>query len=283
MRTGRIHCADANGGRHIAYTEWGAADNPRVVVCVHGLTRNRRDFDFLGQALADEYRVICPDIAGRGDSDRLTDSSRYTIPTYVTDMIALIDELGGGPVDWLGTSMGGLIGMALAGQAPGLLRSLLINDIGPFIPKAALRRIHAYLSQNLEFPTVDDAENHLRAAHAPFGPLTDEQWRHLTKHSVRRHDDGLWRMHYDPRIVGPFADGIDVDMELWQLWESIDCPVTVFRGKESDLLLEETAREMKIRGPKATIVEFDGIGHAPALMSVEQISRVGDWLDANGL
>ena len=193
-------------------------------------------------------------------------------------MIALIDDLGGGAVDWVGTSMGGLIGMALAGDAPGLVRSLLINDIGPFIPKAALRRIHAYLSQTLEFPSIDDAERHLRTVHAPFGPLTDDEWRHLTKHSVRRHGDGLWRMHYDPRIVGRFAEAVDVDMELWELWDSIDCPVAVFRGKDSDLLLEDTAREMTIRGPKAEIFEFDGIGHAPALMCVEQISRVRDWL-----
>ncbi len=281
MRHGRIRCHDTGGGHDIAYTEWGAADNRRIVVCVHGLTRNARDFDFLGQALADDCRVICPDIAGRGDSDWLADSSLYAMPTYVADMITLIDNLGGGPVDWLGTSMGGLIGMALASHAPGLVGSMLINDIGPFIPKAALQRIHVYLSQALAFPTIDDAERHLRAAHAPFGPLTDKQWRHLTKHSVRRRDDGQWRMHYDPRIAGPFADGIDDDMELWQLWESIDCPVTVFRGKESDLLLEDTARQMKIRGPKAKVIEFDGIGHAPALMSVEQISRVGDWLDAN--
>lgn len=279
MHIGRIEVEGPDRRYTLGYTEWGAPDAARTVVCVHGLTRNARDFDHLAAALAADARVICPDMVGRGQSDRLDDPRHYALPTYVAHMLQLIDRLRLGRVDWVGTSMGGLIGMGVAAGEHSPIERLVLNDVGPFLPKAALFRIDAYLGLAArDFADVAEIETHLREVHAMFGPLTDAEWRHLAEHSARRRPDGRLELAFDPRLREAFEQGGLDDVDLWPLWDPIRCPVLVLRGAESDLLLPETAREMTERGPKAKLVEFEGIGHAPALMADHQIATVRDWL-----
>lgn len=267
------------GGFHrIAYTEWGERDNPRVLVCVHGLTRNGRDFDVIAAAAARRYRVVCPDVVGRGSSDRLADKAQYGYPQYCADMAALIARLGAAEVDWLGTSMGGLIGMLLASRAQSPIRRLVLNDVGPFIPRAALARLGAYVGKDPRFADQGEAEAYFRKVMAPFGTLTDAQWRHVAAHGVEPDGEGRLRLRYDPAIGEPFRAGVFQDVDLWPVWDAIRCPTFVIRGAESDLLLPRTAEEMMRRGPRAAVAEIPGTGHAPALMDAMQIATVMDWL-----
>ncbi|HTS52871.1 MAG TPA: alpha/beta hydrolase [Burkholderiales bacterium] len=278
MRAHELRCLGPRGFHRTAYYEWGDAANPRVVVCVHGLTRNGRDFDDLAQALAPRFRVLCPDVAGRGSSEWLSHKPDYGYPLYLSDMAALIARTGAERVDWVGTSMGGLIGMMLTGLPGNPIRRLLLNDVGPFIPKAALERLAAYVGKAPRFATLDALGLYLRTVMAPFGRLTDQQWRHLTEHSSRRYDDGTFGVCYDPAIGDAFAGELR-DVVLWPVWDAISCPTLVLRGKESDLLLRATAEEMTRRGPKARLVEFDHVGHAPALMAEDQIAVVREFLE----
>lgn len=273
-----VLCYRPEGFRRMAYVEWGAPDNPNVVICVHGLTRNGRDFDWLARALSVSHRVICPDVLGRGLSDWLDDPMGYTYPLYLADMATLIARSGAETVDWVGTSMGGIIGMMLAcsGQSP--IRRLVLNDVGAFIPKPALERINEYLGQDPVFPRQAEGEAYLRRVHAPFGPLTDAQWRHLAEHGLRLRDDGTLGLAYDPRIRQPIVAQPPQDVELWALWDMITQPVLVVRGGDSDLLLPETVGEMRHRGPGCEVEEFEGVGHAPALMDAEQVLAVATWL-----
>jgi pimeloyl-ACP methyl ester carboxylesterase len=250
------------------------------VLCVHGLTRNARDFDALAGALSADRRVICPNMVGRDGSDLLDDPAQYDIPTYVDHTIQLIDRLGLGQVDWVGTSMGGLVGMAVAAADPDRIRRLVLNDMGPVIPKAAINRIRQYLGLDLTFANLTEVEAHLRIIHVTFGPLTDAQWQHLAEHSCFVSDDGTWRMHYDPRIRVPFTQMADEDVDLWSTWDRIRCPVLLLRGAESDIVTAEIAAAMTKRGPGAEVVAFKGIGHAPALVAADQIKVVRDWLRA---
>ncbi|MFO0995179.1 MAG: alpha/beta hydrolase [Alphaproteobacteria bacterium] len=268
----------AGGFHRIAYTEWGERDNPRVLVCVHGLTRNGRDFDAIAAALSRRYRVICPDVVGRGASDRLADKTQYGYPQYCADMAALIARLGASEVDWLGTSMGGLIGMLLAARAGAPIRRLVLNDVGPFIPRAALQRLGTYVGKDPRFADEGEAEIYFRRVMAPFGALTDAQWRHVVAHGVEPDGGGRWRLRYDPAIGDPFRGGIFQDVNLWSVWDAIRCPTLVIRGAESDLLLARTAEEMMRRGPRAALREIPGTGHAPALMDETQIKTVAEWL-----
>jgi pimeloyl-ACP methyl ester carboxylesterase len=277
MRTHELRCLGPHGFHRVTYYEWGDADNPRVVVCVHGLTRNGRDFDVLAQALSRDFRIICPDVVGRGLSQWLTHKADYGYTQYLGDMAALIARAGAERVSWVGTSMGGLIGMMLAAQPESPIERLIVNDVGPFIPKDSLRRLAAYVGKAVRFDALDQLELYLRTICAPFGALTDAQWRHLAEHSYRKNDDGSLTTSYDPAIASAFpADPQDV--VLWPVWDAIRCPTLTLRGKESDLLLRETAEEMTRRGPRAQIVEFDGIGHAPMLMSEDQIAVVRGFL-----
>lgn len=272
----------AHGFHHVAYTEWGAeaaAAEPRRVVCVHGLTRNGRDFDVLAAALAGDSRVACPDMVGRGKSDWLPTAEAYGYPQYLADMTALIARLGIAHVDWVGTSMGGLIGMMMAAQPKSPIRRLVVNDVGPMIPKAALDRIGAYAGTDPHFGTIAQVEAHIRERYAPFGALSDAQWRHMAETSVRAVDDG-YALACDPAIGAPFLEKPLEDFEMWAVWDAIRCPVLVLRGGDSDLLTAETARAMTERGPGATVHEFAGIGHAPALMAEAQVTLVRDWLRA---
>ena len=270
----------STGGFHrVAYTEWGDEREERLAVCVHGLTRNGRDFDELAKALQKKRRVACPDIAGRGRSEWLTDKTQYTFITYCADMTALLARLRGTSVDWIGTSMGGQIGMILAAQLNTPIVRLVLNDIGPFVPKEAPRRLLAYAgTQPAPFPSLAAAERYIREIYAPFGKLTDAQWAHLTRHSLRDADAGRYALAYDPDIVEPLKEMQRADFHIWPLWDRIRCPVLVLRGKESDVLLESTVQEMKRRGPPVEVIEIEGVGHAPTLTAPEHVRIVRDWL-----
>ncbi len=270
------------GFHRVAYHEWGSPEAGRVVVCAHGLTRTGRDFDVLAADLSRDARVACPDFPGRGQSQWLLVPQDYAYPVYLGDMAALLARLGTEGVDWVGTSMGGLVGLMLAAQPGTPIRRLVLNDVGPFLPKAALERIAAYVGGDPRFPDLAALEAHLRRVHAPFGPLTDAQWRHLAEQSARRLPDGALALHYDPAIAEAFRAAPAQDVNLWPLWDQIRCPVLVLRGAESDVLLRETAEEMGRRGPRARLVEFGGVGHAPALLDPGQREVVRDWLRAAG-
>jgi len=274
-----VQCASSKGLHRIAYLEWGDPRNKDVLVCVHGLARSSRDFEELARALCGHFRVACPDLAGRGDSDRLADPALYVVPQYVSDMVTLIARLDAESVNWVGTSLGGLVGMALAAQPGSPIKRLVLNDVGPVIAKAALERIAMYLGQAPAFPSVEEAEKYVRAVSAPFGPHSEAQWRFLTETWVRKDAEGKWRPHYDPRIADEYKRTLPAqDIELWYLYDAIRCPTMVLRGAQSDLLSRQTADAMAHRGPKAKVVEIAGVGHAPTLLNPDQIGIVRDFL-----
>jgi pimeloyl-ACP methyl ester carboxylesterase len=276
MRTATLRCLGPHGFHRITYYEWGDVANPRVLFCAHGLTRNGRDFDALAQSLSDRYRVLCPDIVGRGLSDWLPHKADYAYPIYCADMAALIARCGAEEIDWLGTSLGGIIGIALASRPGSPIRRLIVNDVGPFIPKASLDRIGVYVGMAPKFADYPAAEKYVRMVSAPFGPLTDAQWRHLTETSIKA-ERGQFVFRYDPGIAENFRL-VQGDVSMWPMWDALTCPTLVLRGMESDLLLAATAREMSTRGPPTRVVEFSGVGHAPMLMDTEQIDAVRDFL-----
>ena len=278
MRHRTVQCAGAHGLHRMAYTEWGDKANPRVLMCVHGLTRNGRDFDFLAEALAADYRVVCPDVVGRGRSDWLPVKTDYGFPQYVADMITLIARLDVEEVHWVGTSMGGLIGMLIASLPGAPITRMVLNDVGPKITAASIRRIAEYVGEAPVFADLDAAEAYIREISAPFGPLTDAQWRHLTTHAVKPAEGGL-AMVYDPGIGEPFRNApLSMDIDLWATYDAIKCPTLVIRGADSDLLLHETAVQMAARGPRAQLVEVPGVGHAPMLLDATQIEIVSTFL-----
>lgn len=266
-----------SGFHRMRYFEWGDVKAERAIVCVHGLTRNAHDFDRLAERLSSTYRVVAVDVVGRGGSDWLRDPADYTYLQYQVDMVALIARLDVEKVDWIGTSMGGLIGLFLASQEGAPIRSLFMNDVGPFIPKPALQRIADYVGLDNRFSSLEAVERHMRKVHAPFGPLTDADWQEMAKHGHRRLPDGSYALAYDPRIVDNVKKGV-AEVDLWAFWDRIKCPTFVLRGAESDLLSADTARQMGERGPKAQSRALAGIGHAPALMAADQIVLIEDWL-----
>jgi len=263
----------------MAYREWGDARNRDVLLCVHGLTRSSRDFDELARALCAQFRVVCPDVAGRGDSDRLADPKLYTWTQYIADMVTLIARLDVEAVNWLGTSMGGLIGMALAAMPGNPLARLVLNDASPVIGRAALERIGSYVGQDRRFETLEEAVRYVRTIAAPFGPHSDAQWRFLAETWVRRQGDGTWRPHYDMRIAEAYrATMPEKDLELWSLYDAVRCPTLLVRGELSDVVSHQAAAEMTRRGPKAKVAEIRGVGHAPTLLHPDQIAVVRDFL-----
>jgi pimeloyl-ACP methyl ester carboxylesterase len=279
FRQYKVQCSSPTGLHRMAYLEWGERDNPRVLVCVHGLTRCARDFDFLARALASHYRVVCPDVAGRGDSDWLRNAIEYQLPVYVSDMVTLIARLDVETVHWVGTSLGGLIGMTLAALPDSPVKMLVLNDVGPVLAASSLARIGAYVGQWPTLPTLEAAEVYVRAVYAPFGPHSDAEWRFLTEHVVRKQPDGSLRLHYDPALAVAFtAQPLDRDLDLWGLYDRVRCPTLVLRGADSDLLTRETAAQMSVRGPRATVVEIAKVGHAPTLIHEDQIALVSRFL-----
>lgn len=276
-RIGALACALESGVFRMRWTEWGPVDG-RPVVCVHGLTRNGRDFDALAMHLAAQgRRVICPDIPGRGISGWLPSGALYAVPTYIAALRPMLTELG--EYDWVGTSMGGLIGMGIA-SIPGVsLKRMVLNDIGPFVPVASLERIRDYLQEVPVFDDMAALEAHIRRVHAPFGPLTDAQWAHLARYSARVTPGGKFILHYDPAIVEPMAGPL-ADVDLWALWEfCAQRPVLVLRGESSDLLLPETAARMG-EHENVRVETIAGCGHAPALMDPAQIGLIADFLES---
>jgi pimeloyl-ACP methyl ester carboxylesterase len=296
-----------HGFHGIAYTEWGDPRNPHLVVCVHGLTRNCRDFDVLAAALAPHCRVVCMDVVGRGQSDWL-EHKDYGFDLYMSDAAALFARLtapvpesrfgrfvrrmarrGVPRVDWIGTSMGGLLGMMLAAKPGNPIRRLVLNDVGPHVPWNALVRLKLeHAGEDQYFSDLAAVEAHLRRACATFGPLDDAGWREVTLHSVRSLDDGRYALAYDPGIVSALRGGSNAEVEfgsdfllgvdLWPTWDAVKCPTLVIRGQESDLLLASTVAEMRQRNAMVRVVEFAGSGHAPWLMSGDQIAVVRDFL-----
>jgi pimeloyl-ACP methyl ester carboxylesterase len=273
-----VACLGPHGFHRLAYWEWGGPPGGRSVICAHGLTRNGRDFDVLAQALSARCQVICPDFPGRGRSAWLANPADYGYPTYLADMAALIARLGVEEVDWIGTSMGGLVGMLLAAQPGTPIRRLVVNDIGPVIAKEGIARIASYVGLDPSFPDAAALEAALRQLAQTFGPLSDAQWRHLATVSTRQKPDGTLGFAYDPRIGDAFRAAPAEDVDLWPQWDQIRCPTLVLRGAQSDLLRPEDALAMTRRGPKALLVEFAGIGHAPALMAPDQIEPIRDFL-----
>ena len=265
------------GFHRVAYTEWGRASDKPPVICVHGLTRNGRDFDYLADNLQENTQVFCPDMVGRGKSDDLADPMYYGYPQYLADMTLMIARTGAASIDWVGTSMGAIIGMLLAAENNTPIRRLVVNDVGPFIPLLALKRIGAYAGAKTEFADVKEAEAYMRKIYATFGDLSDDNWRHLAAHGTRKLPNGRLTLACDPNIAQPFLM-LDQDVDIWAAYDRIRCPVLLLRGLQSDILSPDVAQQMTTRGPKAQLVEFPQTGHAPALMAADQLALVGDFL-----
>ncbi|HSI60340.1 MAG TPA: alpha/beta hydrolase [Ideonella sp.] len=277
-----VQCLDSRGLHRMAYAEWGDADNPRVLVCVHGLSRQGRDFDTFAAAMAGEYRVVCPDVVGRGRSDWLSDPMGYAVPAYVADMVTLLARLDAAELHWVGTSMGGLIGMGVASLPNSPVRKLVLNDVGPKIEYASLLRIGSYLGLPAHWASEDEAADALWAISQGFGPHTREQWLALTRPQLKPDGTGF-KPHYDPAIAQAFkavtpelaAAG---EAGLWYAYDRIACPTLLLRGEHSDLLSPETAAAMTQRGPRARLHEVAGVGHAPMLVQPEQVQAVREFL-----
>jgi pimeloyl-ACP methyl ester carboxylesterase len=292
-----VSCPEASGSHRMAYWAWGAEDAPHVIVCAHGLSRQGRDFDVLADTLVTRQpalRVVCPDVVGRGRSDWLADPMGYGIPTYAGDMLQLLNHLHArAPVrtlDWVGTSMGGLIGMALAGAPqlplPVAIRRLVLNDVGPAIQWSALQRIGSYIGQTGHFQSVRQAADAMWQISQGFGPHTPEEWLNLSQGMVRPLAGGGFTLHYDPAIAVPFRSLTEAaanagQAALWQLYDAIRAETLLLRGAQSDLLSRGTAVEMLRRGPQPRLVEFEGVGHAPTLVAPGQVEAVTGFLLAN--
>ena len=290
-----VPCPDASGGHRMAFWQWGDAAAPHVVVCVHGLSRQGRDFDVLAQALVQRVggalRIVCPDVVGRGRSDWLKDPMGYQLPNYAGDMLAMLAQLNQqAPIvalDWVGTSMGGLIGMAIAGT-PGLplpapVRRLVLNDVGPAIQWQALARIGTYLGNAGRFESVPQAADAMWAISTSFGPHTPQQWLALSQPMVKQLPDGGYTLHYDPAIAVPFRtiteeSAAQGEAALWQLYDNITAQTLLTRGAQSDLLSQTTAAAMTGRGPRPRLMEFAGVGHAPTFVHDDQVEAVAAFL-----
>ncbi|MGM9488331.1 alpha/beta fold hydrolase [Ideonella sp. YS5] len=281
-RLGSVQCLDSRGLHRMSYAEWGDEANPKVLLCAHGLARQGRDFDTLARELAAEYRVVCPDVVGRGRSDWLADPMGYGIPQYVGDMVTLLARLQANEVHWVGTSMGGLIGLTLAGMKDSPISRLVLNDVGPKIEYESLVRIGQYLGAPAHWATLEEAADALWVISQSFGPHTREQWLALSEPQLKRDGDGF-KPHYDPSIAVPFravtpqvaAAGESI---AWQTYDRIRCPTLLLRGAQSDLLSRETADQMAARGPRALVHEFAGVGHAPTLVQPDQVQVVRQFL-----
>ena len=285
-----VNCPDANGQHRMAYWQWGEANSDHIIICAHGLSRQGRDFDVLAQALCDaapgKLRVVCPDVAGRGKSDWLKNPMGYQIPQYAADMLALIAQLQPKTLDWVGTSMGGLIGMVICGQPdlplPVQVRKLILNDVGPALEWQAIQRIGQYLGKTGQFETVQQAADAMWAVSSSFGPHTREQWLALSQAMVKPSGTGF-TLHYDPAIAIPFDTATEASTKqgetmLWALYDNIKAQTMVTRGAESDLLSVATAYAMTQRDPKAQLVEFAGVGHAPTFIAADQVKTVVNFL-----
>jgi cobalt-zinc-cadmium efflux system protein len=280
-RTNYVQCVSPSGMHKMAYHEWGDPNNPRVLICVHGLTRRGSDFTVLAKAMRDRYRVICPDIVGRGDSDWLENPMLYGIPQYVTDMNALLAQLGLHEVDWFGTSMGGLIGIFMASQKNSPIKKMILNDVGPRIEPTALKRLGDYVGKPLRFNSKKEGLIYLNRICEPFGTFTPEQWKDYNGPHLKK-DGDQWVVHYDPDIVKPFSavnkmTSMMGEMMTWKAYDAINAEMLIVRGAESDLISGLTVNEMCRRNPKANSTEILGVGHAPAFITPEQVSLAREF------
>jgi pimeloyl-ACP methyl ester carboxylesterase len=279
----KVQCLSPAGLHAMAYKEWGDPHNPNVLVCVHGVTRVSDDFDVMARTLASTYRVICPDVAGRGRSDWLRNPQHYQLPQYVADMVTLLARVDAETVDWFGTSMGALIGMGLASLPGNPIRRMVINDVGPTLNPVALARIGDYIGQAVRFASLAEGVAYIKSISAPFGQHTDDEWAKLAGDVLRRQDDGTWIRHYDLALAQPFkaatpASTRQAEALLWHAYDAITCPTLLVRGEHSDLLSRETAQQMTQRGPHARLVEIADTGHAPTFMHADQIALVQAFL-----
>jgi pimeloyl-ACP methyl ester carboxylesterase len=287
-----VTCPDAQGQHRMAYWQWGEASSDHVIICAHGLSRQGRDFDVLAQALYDaapgKVRIVCPDVVGRGKSDWLKDPMGYQIPQYAADMVALINQLQPKTLDWVGTSMGGLIGMVICGQPdlplPVKVRKLVLNDVGPALEWTAIQRIGQYIGKTGQFDSVQQAADAMWAISSSFGPHTPAQWLALSQAMVKPSSTGTgFTLHYDPALAVPFNSATEASTKqgeamLWALYDNIKAQTLITRGAQSDLLSATAAQAMTQRGPKAQLVEFEGVGHAPTFVTSDQVKVVVDFL-----
>jgi pimeloyl-ACP methyl ester carboxylesterase len=288
-----VHCPDSGAGHRMAYWQWGDATAGHVVLCVHGLSRQGRDFDVLAQVLVARsqtpIRVVCPDVVGRGQSDWLQDPAAYQVPTYAMDMLTLLAQLQPTTLDWVGTSMGGLIGMAVGGQPqlplPAPVRRLVLNDVGPAVAWVFVERLKTYLGKSMNFASLEQAAAAMWAVSTSFGPHTPIEWLDLSRHMVSPMDDGSGhvQLHFDPAIAVPVQSltpelAAQGEAMLWHLYDAITAQTLLVRGADSDLLTPATAQAMTQRGPKAQLVEFAGVGHAPTLIAPDQVNTVASFL-----
>jgi pimeloyl-ACP methyl ester carboxylesterase len=272
-----VQCLSPGGLHNMAYKEWGDPANPKVLVCAHGLTRVSADFDALAQNMCATYRVVCPDVVGRGASSWLANPQHYQVGQYVSDMISLLARVNADTVHWFGTSMGGMIGMAVASLTDSPIKKLLLNDIGPSLNAVALARIGQYVGEPVRFTSLEEGVAYIRSITSSFGPHTQAEWHKLAADVLRQDVDGQWIRHYDLALAVPFKATSPETVKqgealLWMAYDAIRCPVLVVRGSESDLLTRETAQAMTQRGPKAKLVELAGVGHAPTFMHADQIA-----------
>lgn len=278
-----VQCISPTGLHAMSYKEWGDPLNSKVLICVHGVTRVAEDFDSLAVALCQEYRVVCPDVVGRGYSGRLRNPMHYQIPQYVSDMVSLLARLDAETVHWFGTSMGGLIGMSLASLPDNPIKKLVLNDVGPVLNPDALARIGDYIGQDVRFDSFDEAQAYIKAISISFGPHSPVQWEKLARDVLRQNEQGQWVRHYDLGLAQPIKASTPelaaiAQTMLWAAYDAIQCPTLLVRGAESDLLTAESAQAMTQRGPHARLVEFAGVGHAPTFVQPEQIAVAVDFL-----
>ncbi|MFZ6758522.1 alpha/beta fold hydrolase [Undibacterium sp. Ji50W] len=278
-----VQCISPTGLHTMSYKEWGDPQNSRVLICVHGVTRVADDFDALAAELCQHYRVVCPDVVGRGYSGRLRNPMHYQIPQYVSDMVTLLARLEADTVHWFGTSMGGLIGMSLASLPDNPISKLILNDVGPVLNPDALARIGDYIGQDVRFATFEEAQAYIKAISISFGPHTPDQWEKLARDVLRQNEQGQWVRHYDLGLAQPFKTSTPemvavAQTMLWAAYDAIQCPTLLVRGSESDLLTVESAAAMTQRGPRAKLVEFPGVGHAPTFVQPDQIAVAVDFL-----
>ncbi|BBB67321.1 alpha/beta hydrolase [Undibacterium sp. YM2] len=278
-----VQCISPTGLHAMSYKEWGDPLNPKVLVCVHGVTRVAEDFDSLAVALCNEYRVVCPDVVGRGYSGRLRNPMHYQIPQYVSDMVSLLARLDAQTVHWFGTSMGGLIGMSLASLPDNPIKKLILNDVGPVLNPDALARIGDYIGQDVRFDSFEEAQAYIKAISISFGPHSEAQWEKLARDVLRQNEQGQWVRHYDLGLAQPIKASTPelaaiAQTMLWTAYDAISCPTLLVRGAESDLLTAESAQAMTQRGPRARLVEFAGVGHAPTFVQPDQIAVAVDFL-----
>ncbi|KTD36155.1 hydrolase/acyltransferase [Legionella nautarum] len=297
MKRDYVLCVSDEGYHRVAYTEWGKVNSESpTVICVHGLTRNSRDFDALADYLSTQgSHVFCPDVVGRGDSSWLKNAHDYNFKRYIIDLSNLISRTGAKEIDWIGTSMGGLLGIIMASLPNTPIRRLILNDVSPQVPIQTLWHMAKYVGKDPQFSSKEEAKEHYKKIYAEFGNLTEKQWINFTEHSVTELSPGVFISKFDPNIhdfklswqsVKEFLyhphralEGILFDIDLWDFWQKITCPVLVIRGSRSTLLLPEHIKKMKRMHPEVEVFEVEDAGHAPALLELDQHKKIRSWLN----